>query len=314
MRHEWFVIINPAAGIWDAKKQWPRISKMLGDAGIRFGHAFTERRGHGIELAKRAVEAGYRKIIAVGGDGIAHEAANGILAQRKIRSTAVKLALIPLGTGNNLSQMIGVNNIRGGIEAIKIGKTLVQDAGIMTYYENRKRKRRYFVLSAGAGYAGFVAAKIDDAKQTGLHGAFIINLLPVLFNIFSYKETRVKLKVGPRRYDADIFCVLIGVHQFEIGIRFFPSAVPDDGMLDVVVIKKASALRRLMLLKGIFDGSFLRQKEVCAYKFKSLHIDSAPQIPVYMDGEPVGLSPSSYGIKPKCVRLIVGEKFLQGSS
>ena len=43
----------------------------------------TEYDRHAIELARKAIENGYRQIIAIGGDGTLHQVINGLMTQHK---------------------------------------------------------------------------------------------------------------------------------------------------------------------------------------------------------------------------------------
>jgi len=71
------VIVNPVAGAYSTHRKWPRIRKLLSYIGLSFDYQYTEGAGHAIELARMAVNDGYRYIVAVGGDGTVNEVANG---------------------------------------------------------------------------------------------------------------------------------------------------------------------------------------------------------------------------------------------
>ena len=97
----WFIIVNPAAGGGAAKRLWLRIERDLQAQGFSYSVRFTERKMHAVELVEEAVARGYRKFLAVGGDGTVHEVANGILSQEFVPSREIGLALLPVGTGND---------------------------------------------------------------------------------------------------------------------------------------------------------------------------------------------------------------------
>lgn len=76
---KWFVLINPAAAGHKAGKHWPVIAELLHEAGINFEHQFSTSAADAVQQVTTAIDQGYRKLIAVGGDGTLNLAVNGIL-------------------------------------------------------------------------------------------------------------------------------------------------------------------------------------------------------------------------------------------
>jgi len=104
----WFFIINPKSGNGSSSQRWSELEKLLQAENIPYQYSFTETIGHAIHLAKAAVEKGFRKIVAVGGDGTGHEVVNGILMQETCPSTEISFFLYPVGTGNDWVKMYGI--------------------------------------------------------------------------------------------------------------------------------------------------------------------------------------------------------------
>ena len=74
---EAFAIVNPWSGRGRCGKQWPEIARRLRDAGVDFKSAVTTGPGDATWLATEALQQGATTVIAVGGDGTAHEVVNG---------------------------------------------------------------------------------------------------------------------------------------------------------------------------------------------------------------------------------------------
>ena len=68
----WMVIVNPKAGSGRGLKDWPTISNQMYSSGLHFTCLFTEHKYHATELTVKAINDGYRNIVAVGGDGTIH--------------------------------------------------------------------------------------------------------------------------------------------------------------------------------------------------------------------------------------------------
>ena len=106
----WFVIVNPVAGGGRGLDHFPLISKLLRDAGIQTEPVFTEHKFHATELTVSAVKQGFRRIIAVGGDGTLHEVVNGLFIQQTVDPREVLLAVVAVGAGNDWIRTFGVPN------------------------------------------------------------------------------------------------------------------------------------------------------------------------------------------------------------
>src|SRR5436190_17022521 len=102
------VIVNPAAHKGGAGKRWRAIEGELTRRLGSFTPQFTTAPGHATALARQALSAGARRIVAVGGDGTANEVLNGLLdgSGRLVGPDAV-LCPIPAGTANELCRALG---------------------------------------------------------------------------------------------------------------------------------------------------------------------------------------------------------------
>ena len=89
--HQWFAIVNPVAGNGRGLDEFPRISKLLREQQIHCEAVFSEHKFHAVELTVEAVRRGYRRIIAVGGDGTLHEVVNGLFIQQVVPPSEVLL-------------------------------------------------------------------------------------------------------------------------------------------------------------------------------------------------------------------------------
>ena len=105
---KWFVVVNPTSGGGKGLTDFPHISKLLRDNDIRHEAVFTEHKHHATALTVQAINAGYRNIIVVGGDGTLHEVVNGLFIQQEVDPKEVLLAVIAVGTGNDWVRTVGI--------------------------------------------------------------------------------------------------------------------------------------------------------------------------------------------------------------
>ena len=137
------VIVNPAAGGYSVRRKWPRIRKRLRSIGLSFDYEYTEGIGHAVELAKAAADAGYRYLVAVGGDGTINEVANGILCSTGSASTI--LGIVSAGTACSLTRAVGIP--QDYISACSVltgqGRRLI-DVGAVEYKSGGQSLKRFF--------------------------------------------------------------------------------------------------------------------------------------------------------------------------
>src|SRR5258708_23049968 len=95
-----FAVVNPAAGGGRSAKLAVPALASLREKGLHIDVIASTGQGHAVQLAREAYEQGYRRFLAVGGDGTAHEILNGVFAGRKAVER-IALGFLPLGTGNS---------------------------------------------------------------------------------------------------------------------------------------------------------------------------------------------------------------------
>jgi YegS/Rv2252/BmrU family lipid kinase len=222
------LLVNPVAG----HGRGARLLNAARDACARHWRevrvAVTTAPGEGIDLARQAGADGCDRILALGGDGTVHEAANGILALPSERRPA--LGVIPSGTGNDYAKLSGT--YRAGVdEAVRRlahARVVRLDAG--------RAWGEYFINSIGIGFDAEVARRVGGYRR--LRGApayllaafatfraFDAPTLEVEGDGISFREPTLLLEVG-------IGNIVGG------GFRLTPNARPDDGLFDVCAIRR----------------------------------------------------------------------------
>src|SRR6202158_4990348 len=78
MNETFLAIINPAAGGGRCGERVGAALDRLRAAGVMLETAETSAAGHATQIAREAYERGYRKFLAVGGDGTSYEIVNGL--------------------------------------------------------------------------------------------------------------------------------------------------------------------------------------------------------------------------------------------
>lgn len=313
-KEKWFVVVNPHAGTNKCMRDWPEIKRLLEEAGFEFTLAMTEKIYHALSLVQHAIEVdGFKSIIVVGGDGTLNEAVNGIMRQFRFPSDEIRIGMITVGTGNDWGRMYEIPpEYKGQVKILKKGHTFLQDVGVVKYRYASDEEKRYFVNIAGMGYDALVAKKTNSLKQIG-KGGVITYMISLLSGLFQYENTELSIEAdGEQVYSGQVFSLSIGICKFNGGgMMQLPNAIPDDGLFDVTLIEKTTKMRVIRNIKNLYDGSFIKMKEVKTFTGKKFSIIANPsdKLNLETDGESLGHSPLDFEVIPKSIRLVVRKKY-----
>lgn len=317
--NKWLVVVNPKASVGKSEKDWPMIKQLLINEGFVFDDILTEYPRHAIEIVRNAIiEKGYRKVISVGGDGTNNEVINGIFTQDAVPTNEITMATIPIGTGNDWRRTFDIPlEYDQVIKIIKVGHTYAHDIGKLKYYDDGNTRIRYFLNAAGTGLDEMVCHSTNLMKQQG-KGGTIRYLISLVKCILTYKVTHIQLTIDNELvFDDYILNLSIGNGRFNGGgMMTMPNAIPNDGLLDVTVIKKVSIFKFAANVKNIYDGSFIKKiNEVKTFRGKNIHIVSIPphSLKVETEGENLNNSPFDIEVLPMAINMVIPKDMGQKS-
>ena len=307
----WVVIVNPKAGSGRGLKDWPIISNQMYNSGLRFTCLFTEHKHHAVELTVKAINDGYRNIVAVGGDGTIHEVVNGIFIQKAAPTTDISLAVIPAGTGNDWIRMYGISKTYSeAVKSLVVKRTVLQDVAKVSYYQTKVQHTRYMANVAGLGYDAVVNLQYNRLKDEGKYGKWLyirsafrtfVGYSPIKFHIVAD---------GKEFYNGMAFSGAVGIGKYNGGgMQQTPDAAVDDGLMDLTMIKKMSKLRIIRNFSLLYTGNIYSNPKVVHTQCKRIEIESWPQSRIEIDGEAVGKSPFTFEMVPHAIKVVVGANY-----
>ena len=304
MDKKWLAIINPHAGSDRGLRHWDRIERLLMEEGVEVAPVFTGYRMHAAEICKNAVEDGWRRILAVGGDGTLNEVVNGLFSQSGVSPREVTVGLFQVGTGNDWARTMEYPSSYGEMaRCLARGQTFLQDVGVVSFGEGKKRER-IFVNVAGFGFDAWVAEKTNRAKDRGKGGRFTY-FLSMIKGLAAYKASRATLGLAHAVRDVDLFSLSVGIGKFNGGgIKQLPDAVMDDGLFDIVLYKKMSLWQMFSSLKQLYRGMLEHHPKVEYHKASRITIRQAPDLFCECDGESAGYGPFSIRLIPKALKIV----------
>lgn len=307
----WIAVINPNAGGGRVAKEWPLLSNMLKDRGFSFEEVFTTHRYHAVELVIYSLKRGFRNFISVGGDGTLHEIVNGIFYQKEVPVSEITMAVLPAGSANDWTRMYRIpKDYDKAIETVLEGRTVMQDVARVEYSQAGVRNSRYMVNVAGVGLDANICLRCNASKDKGKSGdlAYVKAAFKALV---SRTSTPTKVVVDGRNFfSGKMFSLAFGIGKYSGGgMMQVPDAVADDGLVNVMVARKVSKIKFLLLFKQLFKGTIYRIREVSHTTASRVCVISRKPDRVEIDGEVVGTTPMNLEVLPRALRVVVGRDF-----
>jgi len=302
MLNSFFIVVNPSSGNTNFKKSWETITHFLKLKNINFSYSFTEYRKHEVIIVDKAIKQGYRNIISVGGDGTLHHVVNGIMKQRYIKTSKIKLGIIPLGTGNDWIKTYNIpNSIEKSIDIIITKTTILQDIGCIKLSNGKKE---YFNNLAGIGYDGYVVKNLNYLKRIGSL-AFIVS---GLYSLFFYKKKKYEIKINNLSLNKKCLMILVGLCKYSGGgLQITKDPNPFDGLLDITVVKDFSFFELLFNIPNLYNGKIVYHKKVTNYKTKKIIVKNISNTSslIEADGEIIGINSFNISIFTKAIQFII---------
>lgn len=306
MIEKYFVIVNPNAGGGQAKKDWPKIQELLRIKNLDFDYSLTSHQRHAIKLSMNALKAGYRKLIAVGGDGTINEIVNGIM-ESSIAKTDIRLGVIMIGTGNDWGRMFNIpNDYEKAIDLIIKEHYFSQDVGKVEYYLQDQKQSRYFINTAGLGFDAMVVEHANKAKDMGKSSKFSY-ILTLLKTLMKYKKLDVNIQLSGRPLQgSQLFTMSIGIGKYSGGgMMQVPDALPDDGFFDIMIVNQIRKGKIIRKIKKLYDGNIGKIKEVQLLRTDQIEVQSQDLLLLQVDGESLGHAPFLFQVAQEQLNVIV---------
>jgi diacylglycerol kinase (ATP) len=294
-------LVNPASGGGSTGRKWPELARRAAAAGLPGETVRSSAPGQIATLAEQAASDGARLVVAVGGDGTAHDAVNGLLRA----GTRTELALLPRGTGDDFARALGVtSNLDQALEVARDGRVRTIDAGYVTYKSDEGRSALYFCSMAGVGMSGAVARRL--LTTTKVLGGRIAGVIATFAIFGRWTNVELQVTVGAESRSGLMEDVLVANTEYHNGgMRLCPDASPDDGVFDVLLIGDVTKRELVLTLPKIYRGTHLPHPKAELLRGSTVSVDSAVPLPIELDGEQPGTTPVRFEVVPNALRVRV---------
>jgi diacylglycerol kinase (ATP) len=293
-------LVNPASDNGRTGRRWAELAHRAAHAGLEGESLFSERPGHLIELARRAVDDGARLVVAVGGDGTLNEVINGV-AERD-----VDLATIPLGTGMDFGRAYSIpTRFDDAVRVVLEGAPRTIDAGRVRYRTwDGQDALRWFGNVGTVGMSGAVAQRANGmSKALGGRVTFFYALTRVFL---TWQNTEITVSLDDVERTGRMHDVIVANGPWHGGgMKLAPDAKPDDGLFDVVLIGDVAKIDFLTTAPKLYSGRHVAHPKVEVLRSARAAIDAPERLPIEVEGEQVGTTPAAFEIVPGALRVRV---------
>ena len=299
----WFIIANPFSNSGKTSEIIDLVVKKLQSNLISHQIRLTERSGDEIGFVKEATQAGYNKILAIGGDGTVQKVVAGITIQKNIPTEKMIFGLIPSGTGNDWAKSKNIpSNVSDAISLLINGSINEQDIGMAKIIGNSETKTRYFVTYSGVGFDSFMLEKIKNYKWLGK----LSYLVCAIMNFTKYKNVSLEVVTSKTKIDASVFLLGVGICKYTGGgMQLIKSPKGNDGLLNITIAQEFSRFDIIRNFFNLFNGSIFKEHKVLTLVDSSLKIRAKNGSLVCQgDGEIFGAGKIEYSVIKKGLRYL----------
>ncbi|MGO4247015.1 diacylglycerol kinase family protein [Paenarthrobacter sp. RAF54_2] len=247
-------------------------------------------------LVDEALTSGISALVVVGGDGMVHLGVNALAG------LDVPLGIVPAGTGNDVARLLGLpltdtnaacnrllESMAAGGRKIDAGRVIA--SGRSTYF-------------AGVLSAGFDAAVNERANSWRWPRGKSRYNLAMLRELGSFRRIEYTVTADGEQWRQPALLISVANGQsIGGGMRITPDALPDDGWLDLFVVKPLSRLRFLAVFPKVFAGKHLGHPAVEIRRVRKVRLE-AEGVVAYADGERVGRLPVEVEVVPRGLRVL----------
>lgn len=305
-------VINPRSGGGKTGKDAQEVARRLADVTGQLSVVMTSGPLDATKITTRALLDGFDRIIAVGGDGTINEVVNGFFHEGEAINPEAEFSLLNLGTGGDFRKTFDIGpGFEGSLQRIAEGRVRRIDVGRLSFVTPEGQSdKRFFANISSFGLSGDVVNRVNRARFLKRYAGRFVYTWASLSGAIRYKPKPVRLIIDNVFDDVVTIstCAVCNGQFFGGGMRVAPDAIPDDGMLDVIVIGDAPLRDALKSMNDIYTGAHVTNPNVKVFRGKSViatPVAATERAPVLIeaDGEAPGMLPATFEVLPRILKF-----------
>lgn len=300
MNDTFLVVVNPAAGGGRCRKLVGPALERLRAGGLNLEVVETARPGDATQLAASYYGRGYRRFIAVGGDGTSYEIVNGIFPQAE-NADPPQLGFLPLGTGNSFLRDFTKQGVEGAMEAL-----LAQRARPCDVMRMRHRAGViHYINLLSVGFAADVnATRSRSFAGWGEPGYF----LSIFLRLAQLRRRPFPLRVDGEPGADRRRCLFLTFNNSKYTggtMMIGPNAEVDDGLIEYVRWGPIGRIGLIRNLSALYDGTHVKHPLAERRPARRIEFELDGPVDVMVDGEALTLHLEALDVLPSALRVVV---------
>ncbi|MBN1927453.1 MAG: diacylglycerol kinase family lipid kinase [Prolixibacteraceae bacterium] len=287
-----YLIYNPLSGNRKSVPILERVLPIFNERLVDLDIIETKYQGHARELANTISYDGYDALCVIGGDGTMHEIVNGML--KRDDKKKLPIGLIPGGTGNSFMHDVDALDPEVAVLRILTGRLRPVDIA----HVDANGEIIYGFNIVGWGLPTDILFTANKLKWMGGQCYNVASLIEVLRN----KPRLAKVKIDNQHIAGD-YGFILGCNTIYTGnaMKMAPLAQTNDGLIDLIVLRKASRFILLYLFTKLFKGRHIGNPAVGYHQVKQFSIEPIEDHALNIDGEIIGCTP----VKVKVIKGLI---------
>ena len=279
MNRRLLYIINPISGTKNKTSLQQIIEAKTKQAGFEFEIYPSVADGDYAFLIPVIKEKKITDVVIAGGDGTINQIVNSF------RNLNLRFGIIPCGSGNGLAFSAGIpKNTEKALQIIFDGSSQLTDAFLIN--------NSFACMLCGLGFDAAVAHQFANDPKRGL----MTYIRKTVSNFFTAKTYPFSFIVNEKKIKTNAFFISIAnSNQFGNHFTIAPKASLNDGLLDIVIMKKQNKLRVLLnAFMQVGGYNKLQQADiidekasVIYFQTEQIKISNPKKAPMHIDGDPV---------------------------
>jgi len=293
---KYYLLVNPHGGLKKALGILEKVQPIFEGNGDSLTIIETEYAGHARDLANTVDFNGYDGFCAIGGDGTMHEIINGMM--KRSHQRRLPIGLITGGTGNSF--MHDMNCLDPVVAAKRIITGRLRPIDIAEVDANGEILYAFNIV--GWGMPTDINIIAEKLRWFGGQRYNIASIIEVL----RYRQRLAKLVIEGNTVIGD-FGFILGCNTIHTGrgMKMAPLAQTDDGLIDLIIVRKAGRLKLLRLFPKVFKGGHVGDLVVDYRQVKEFSIIPQEDHVLNIDGELIGSTPIHVHVLPKAIDVLV---------